>query len=65
MSKIMRGPSRPVGAEQKITSIQVKQVQVRTVDRNVAALRASKELGAKELGENMTEARAASGARAP
>jgi hypothetical protein len=50
MSKIMRGPSRPVGAEQKITSIQVKQVQVRTVDRNVAALRASKELGAKELG---------------
>jgi hypothetical protein len=50
MSKILRGPTRPVGAEQKITSIQVKQVQVRAIDRNVAGLRASKELGARELG---------------
>ena len=46
----MRGPTRPVGEEQKVTSIKVKQVQVRAIDRNVAGLRASKELGAKDVG---------------
>ncbi len=49
MSKIMRGPTRPVGAEQKVTTITVKQVQVRAIERNVAGIRASKELGAKEF----------------
>ena len=45
----MRGPTRPVGAEQKVTTITVKQVQVRAIERNVAGIRASKELGAKEF----------------
>ena len=48
-SKILRGPTRRIGMEQKTASIQVKQVQVKHIERNVANIRASKELHARDV----------------
>ena len=48
-SKILRGPQRRVGAEQKTATISVKQVQVKHIDRNVANLRATKEMHARDI----------------
>ena len=48
-SKILRGPQRKVGAEQKTATISVKQVQVKHIDRNVANLRATKDMHARDI----------------
>jgi hypothetical protein len=48
-SKILRGPTRRLGMEQKTESIQVKQVQVKHIERNVANIRASKEMHARDV----------------
>ena len=48
-SKILRGPTRRIGMEQKTASIQVKQVQVKHIERNVANIRATKEMHARDI----------------
>ena len=48
-SKILRGPTRRIGMEQKTASIQVKQVQVKHIERNVANIRATKEMNARDI----------------
>lgn len=45
-SKILRGPTRTVGAEERKQTVTVKKVQVKQVDANVAQLRATKEMHA-------------------
>tara|TARA_B110000091_G_C13772526_1_gene457356 strand:- start:28 stop:1710 length:1683 start_codon:yes stop_codon:yes gene_type:complete len=48
-SKILRGPTRRIGMEQKTAAITVKQVQVKNIERNVANIRASKEMHARDV----------------
>lgn len=53
-NKVLRGAARTVGTEESKVMVTVKQVQVKSVDANVAQLRATKEIAANSARHGMS-----------